>query len=410
MSELNLPLLATERNEMAAFPQFAKLPLEIRDLIWEQALIKDRVLSLHVWTLEEDCSSAGQTMQLLHGRAPGKELSDVINSPTTARLTAGQETEVNAGSKKEYGVFVDDKAAISKLFHVNAESRQAAKRIYRVHIPCTYMKPRPGLYEKGTLYLRPDTIRMGLTEGFGRFAHCVWARDRLHVGLVNLAPDTKVKFFGFNGLVWHYRHNSFPEDAAEGNLWKEGLGRLENVTFQDTIPGCVDPRWADLRLFPGLLGPIGLDLEEFEDRWAEANTPQYLPIEGMRLSALFWFYLLHKKEITLSPDVNYRCMFSSRDTLHQCLPNRTKKWQCAADLFIQDLRAKGTEFVPGYWSFPMDYLALAKNDEGCLEINRNNPMLEEMRVNFELCVRKLTAYKEQTGIVDCRKRHLWKTS
>ncbi|KAF4422159.1 hypothetical protein FACUT_10768 [Fusarium acutatum] len=182
MHEFILPLLTPERNEMATFPQFARLPIDIRDLIWEQALIKDRVL--------------------LHGRPLGKELSDVINSPTTPRLTEGQDTEVNVGWKKEYGVMVDDKATISKLFRVNTESRQAAKRFYRVRFPCTYMKPAPGFYEKGTLYLRPesDTIRMGLTEGSGRFAHCVWAMDRFHVGLVNLAPDLKVKFSGFNGL------------------------------------------------------------------------------------------------------------------------------------------------------------------------------------------------------------------
>lgn len=95
---------------------------------------------------------------------------------------------------------VDDIAAIIKFFHGNAESRRAGKRYYRVHIPCTYIKP--GRYEKGTLYIRPesDTICMGLTEGSGRFAHCVWALDRLHVGLVNLAPDLKVNFFGYNGL------------------------------------------------------------------------------------------------------------------------------------------------------------------------------------------------------------------
>uniref|UniRef100_A0A0D2YA71 2EXR domain-containing protein n=1 Tax=Fusarium oxysporum (strain Fo5176) TaxID=660025 RepID=A0A0D2YA71_FUSOF len=126
MSGLNLPLLTPESNERATVPQFTQLPIEIRDMIWKEALIKDRVLNIH-------------------------------------------------------------------FFHVNAESRRAGKRYYRVHIPCTYMKP--GRYEKGTLYIRPesDTICMGLTEGFGRFAHCVWALDHLHVGLVNLAPDLKSK-------------------------------------------------------------------------------------------------------------------------------------------------------------------------------------------------------------------------
>ncbi|KAF5658786.1 hypothetical protein FCIRC_12759 [Fusarium circinatum] len=373
MVDLSIPPRTPRSNEMATFPQFAKLPIELRDMVWEEALKKDRVLSMHVWTLGEDCSDAGRTMELLHGRPLEGELSGLVNSPTTPRLTDGRETEVNPTSKKEYGVMVDDKAAISKLFRVNAESRQAAKRFYRVHIPCTYMKP--GFYEKGTLYLRPesDTIRMGLTEGFGRFAYCIWAMDRLHVGLVNLAPDLKVKFSGRNGLAWEY--DSFPED-------------------DDTIPGCLDPRWADLRMLPQPLDPISVGPPGFHDRWAKANTPQYLPIEG----------------ITLSREVNYGCMLSHGETLHQCLPNRAQKWQCAADLFIQDFRAKGTEVVPGYWLFPMDYLAFVKDDEGDWVVDRNNPNLEEMTSSFEVCIRKLTAYKEQTGIVDCRKRHLWKTS
>ncbi|KAH7217405.1 hypothetical protein BKA60DRAFT_621735 [Fusarium oxysporum] len=377
MSGLNLPLLTPESNERATIPQFTQLPIEIRDMIWKEALIKDRVLNIH-------------TMRLLHGRPFDKELFNVPNSPTTPRLTDGQETKVNPESTKEYGVMVDDIAAISKFFHVNAESRRAGKRYYRVHIPCTYMKP--GRYEKGTLYIRPesDTICMGLTEGFGRFAHCVWALDRLHVGLVNLAPDLKVNFFGYNGL--ECRYDSFPKDAIEGQLWKDGPKRLRNVSFQDTIPGCLDPRWADLRC---------KDQNQYT---------QYLPIEGMRLIACFWFRLLVRKKVTLSHEVSYGCMFSHRDTLHQCLPNRAKKWQCAAGLFIDDLRAKGTEIATGFWLLPMDYLSFVENDEGRLMEDRNNPMLKEMRLNFELCIRRLTAFEEQTGIVDCREQHLWKIS
>ncbi|KAF5649864.1 hypothetical protein F25303_4551 [Fusarium sp. NRRL 25303] len=316
---------------MATFAQFAKLPIELQDTIWEEALKKDRVLSMHVWTLGEDCWSAGRTIQLLHGRP---EIPDVINSPTTPRLTDGRETEVNAGSRKECGLFVDDKAAISKLFRINAESRQAAKRFYRVHIPCTYMKPE--LYQKGTLYLRPesDTIRMGLAEGFGRLAHCVWAMDRLHVGLVNLAPDLKVKFSGFNGLAW--LHDYFPKDAAEAELWKDSLGRLQKVSSRDTIPGYLDPRWADPRLSYRPLAHIHHSTPGYRNQWARVNKPYYLPTEGMRVSATFWFNLLAREEITLSHEVNYDCMLSQRDTLHQCLPNRTEKCQCAAELFIQD--------------------------------------------------------------------------
>ncbi|SCO42814.1 uncharacterized protein FFMR_06974 [Fusarium fujikuroi] len=370
---------------MATFPQFAKLPIELRDMIWEQALKKDRVLSMHVWTLGEDCWSAGRTMQLLHGRP---EIPDAINSPTTPDLLTDERR--------------------NKLFRVNAESRQAAKRFYRVHIPCTYMKP--GLYEKGTLYLRPelDTIRRGLTEGFGRLAHCVWAMDRLHIGLVNLAPDLQVKFSGFNGLAW--KHDYFPKDVVEGELWKDGLRRLQNVSFQDTIPGFLDPRWADLRVSYLPLTPIHRSTPGYQNQWARVNKTCYLPTEGMRVSATFWFRLLAREGITLSQEVNYGCMLSQRDKLHQCLPNRTEKCQCAGELFIQDLRAKGTEVVPGYWLLSMDYLVFMKNDKGELKSNRYNPILEELSVLFELCIRQLTAYKEQTGIVDCRRRHPWKTS
>ncbi|EXK86553.1 hypothetical protein FOQG_09821 [Fusarium oxysporum f. sp. raphani 54005] len=55
MSGLNLPLLTPESNERANFPQFAQLPVEIRGMIREEALIKDRVLNIHVWNLGEDC-------------------------------------------------------------------------------------------------------------------------------------------------------------------------------------------------------------------------------------------------------------------------------------------------------------------------------------------------------------------
>ncbi|RKK74509.1 hypothetical protein BFJ69_g8421 [Fusarium oxysporum] len=48
MSGLNLPLLTPESNERATIPQFTQLPIEIRDMIWKEALIKDRVLNIHV--------------------------------------------------------------------------------------------------------------------------------------------------------------------------------------------------------------------------------------------------------------------------------------------------------------------------------------------------------------------------
>ncbi|EXL52512.1 hypothetical protein FOCG_08303 [Fusarium oxysporum f. sp. radicis-lycopersici 26381] len=382
MSGLNLHLLTPESNERATVPQFTQLPIEIQDMIWKEALIKDRVLNIH------QCSTDYEVAPRQAFRQGTFQTYLTPNYSQTDQRTRDQ--------------------TIIKFFHGNAESRRAGKRYYRVHIPCTYMKP--GRYEKGTLYIRPesDTICVALTEGSGRFAHCVWALDRLHVGLVNLAPDLKVNFFGYNGL--ECRYDSFPKDAIEGQLWKDGLKRLRNVSFQDTIPGCLDPRCVNLRGLAWPLVPIRLYLPEFEDARTRINTPQYLPIEGMRLSACFWFRLLARKKITLSHEVSYGCMFSHRDTLHQCLPNRVKKWQCVAGLFIDDLRAKGTEIATGFWLLPMDYLSFVKDDEGRLMEDRNNPMLKEMRLNFELCIRRLTAFEEQTGIVDCRKRHLWKIS
>ncbi|KAL7758508.1 hypothetical protein ACKLNR_010935 [Fusarium oxysporum f. sp. zingiberi] len=116
MSGLNLPLLTPESNDRATFPQFTQLPIEIRDMIWKEALIKDIVLNIHVWNLGEDCDNATQTMRLLHGRPFDKELFNVLNSPTTPRLIGGQETKVNPELKKEYGVMVDDKTAIKWPF------------------------------------------------------------------------------------------------------------------------------------------------------------------------------------------------------------------------------------------------------------------------------------------------------
>lgn len=80
-----------------------RLPLEIRILIWEQALSHSR----EVWT-----------MMLIHGLKHPSEFN------------------------------------MSTLFGITRESRSVALRFYQVQLPCRYYKSR--VWKEATLYLCPD--------------------------------------------------------------------------------------------------------------------------------------------------------------------------------------------------------------------------------------------------------------
>ncbi|KAF4964606.1 hypothetical protein FSARC_7512 [Fusarium sarcochroum] len=129
------------------FSNFSRLPLEIRQKIWESAMSHERLLHIQL-------------------------------GPAQVTLA--------------------ERLAISKLFHVNSESRYTALNFYRVHLPCIYRHRNcygdhyPKREVQGVLYLNPELDILNINGHdapmyFTQFAHDVWAHDRCRVGLVNLA-------------------------------------------------------------------------------------------------------------------------------------------------------------------------------------------------------------------------------
>ncbi|KPA40155.1 hypothetical protein FLAG1_06972 [Fusarium langsethiae] len=148
------------------FHQFARFPPEIRRLIWEQAL------------------RATQTQ-------------------TRAGMTVA--SAVNELSANYFGPRM---------------RRRTALGFCRVQLPCLSYSEDKETKKKTTLYICPelDTFEMESLEDFELFAHDVWTRDRLHVGLVNIATCEVDDGFHW---VW----------GRDNALAKQTLLRIEHFTL-----------------------------------------------------------------------------------------------------------------------------------------------------------------------------------
>ncbi|KAF4450397.1 hypothetical protein FALBO_16490 [Fusarium albosuccineum] len=172
-----------------SFPQFCRLLPELRWMIWEQALSHERFLLINLGPSEP---------------------------PLAPSLRKFQQTDE---TNDTYSIILYGRQLISKLFHINSESRQVASSFYRVHLPCGY---RWGgqVEANGTLYVNPelDTLEISGTQHLAHFARRVLAHDRCNVGLVNLALPAEQMRRRVD-INQPYRH------------FRRILSRLERVTF-----------------------------------------------------------------------------------------------------------------------------------------------------------------------------------
>ncbi|KAF5725098.1 hypothetical protein FMUND_192 [Fusarium mundagurra] len=157
-----------------SFPKFNRFPPEVRNKIWTHSLAHERILKIY-----------------------------------------------SAGCRVE----VRERVAMSKLFVTTLESRAAAKKFYRVHIPCTYVH-MASIYD-GTLYFNPelDIIHVFEWAYFPELAHHIWELDPLHVGIVNLA----LQIYGSCCKYWYFG-SSFKTDC-DLNRIKAAIQRLKRFIF-----------------------------------------------------------------------------------------------------------------------------------------------------------------------------------
>ncbi|KAF5594961.1 hypothetical protein FPCIR_4585 [Fusarium pseudocircinatum] len=186
------------------FHLFSKLPLEMRLKIWENALSHYR----HIKVIVSDDWEF--SVWNCHHERVDFQVDDVEGQP--------------------YTVYVKKSAAYHPLLNTTSESRDVAKKFYRVQLPCRRLGPDGGIL--GTLFLCPelDTIHLETNilslKHFEKFADTIFAADKLNVGLVNLALNCELS----------HDEGEFAISDSERLLFIEAIRRLEVLRFVGLAP------------------------------------------------------------------------------------------------------------------------------------------------------------------------------
>ncbi|KAK2616292.1 hypothetical protein QQS21_000726 [Conoideocrella luteorostrata] len=118
---------------------------------------------------------------------------------------------------EDYGIVINGRQTISKLFRVNRESRNLARSFYRVHLHCWLMHGET-IFKKpvkpGMLYFNPEQDYLHLANKFGmnpevqdedkivEFLHQLkTTHDHHKIGVLHLAFD--VADFTHRGSLFH---------------------------------------------------------------------------------------------------------------------------------------------------------------------------------------------------------------
>ncbi|KAI8962392.1 hypothetical protein F5Y11DRAFT_193051 [Daldinia sp. FL1419] len=162
-------------SSVQIFNHFPALPTELRLKIWRTSMeSRQRVVEIHL-----------RNRELM--KAIFNKRGDVI--PDTLQ-------------HERYGVTINGRQTLSKLFRVNRESRDAASSFYRVHVPCWLFQEtiwddglKPNIFyfnpENDFLYIKTDPWETNDTGLIVEFLHDLKkTHDPRQVGLLNLALDS----------------------------------------------------------------------------------------------------------------------------------------------------------------------------------------------------------------------------
>ncbi|KAL4727930.1 hypothetical protein ACLX1H_004629 [Fusarium chlamydosporum] len=378
-SQTSTDLLNPE-TEGTMFPQFVKMPYDVRASTWEQALSNQRLLRI---TLEKPESSSRNKNQ----RKKAK------------KTTRHGEVERESVSSMPYRVVLEERYAISKLFHVCAESRDAAKRFYRVKMGQQT--------QEGTFYFQPDldNLQVGIAEHFSDFAFNLYQRDPLYVGLVNLT------------LPWQCNvHKLMEMNDGQRDILRGVLLRLENVSFSHMLekprtaprprrtlawvhslqvsgntngnvntdtnntegPKPPNPRtgWE-----PDCTGPISTCIPSFEKLLVDPRPlgkdfiRPYFSFKNPIHIALSWFRLLQSLEAVYEHEVEYRVMLryettgrntATREQAASWVRSQRKNFKARA---VSEGLQHGEWAQPamGSWLYPIKCVGSLVDDEGVLK-------------------------------------------
>ncbi|KAI0145361.1 hypothetical protein GGR57DRAFT_480514 [Xylariaceae sp. FL1272] len=165
MSTSQLPrLLNSAYDESFAFPQFARLPWELRNQIWVSAL---------------------QTRRLVRAELMRPDLDSPLEEEDAQEI-------IRCGSVY---LAVSGFQLLPVLLRVNSESRLAAFDFYRMRLPCLLYQPRKkrAKLTPGILFFNPEHDILWINnafheeEAFGQILQAIIKHDTLGVGLRSIA-------------------------------------------------------------------------------------------------------------------------------------------------------------------------------------------------------------------------------
>ncbi|EXL75211.1 hypothetical protein FOPG_09861 [Fusarium oxysporum f. sp. conglutinans race 2 54008] len=279
-SDEEVEILNPEILSTSSFPQFGKFPPEVRERIWIRSLTRERILRI---------------------------------------------------LGERYRVEVRERIAMSKPFATNHESRSAAKRFYRVHIPCTYVHMTCTYY--GILYFNPEFDIIHIFEWwyFPELAHRIWKLDPLHVGIVNLAQQADQDYWDRrNNESWYTntRHVGYTDPKyRDPDKLKVAIKRLKRVVFafrgvcNPGIRRCGDtrqgqdrkgPAWYPIPSMPvkthvPVFGAMEQDPRAVGDFLDGVNPKHMVKLRGVVDD---WFKRLKRWGVDNDPEVFYQIMMS----------------------------------------------------------------------------------------------------
>ncbi|KAM0244226.1 hypothetical protein ACHAP5_006439 [Fusarium lateritium] len=340
--------------EFASFLQFSKFPLEIRRMIWQQAMSFERNINIELFDLYQlqDPPCNRQQITTVPDPAPGRYIATVFNE-----------------------------GVMSALFHTTSESRQEAKVFYRVRVHgVSFRSYRTSVI--GTLYLCPelDTINInsitGSLKGFDEFATDVWKNDPKKIGLVNL------------GIPADFNKRSakrmFEESPGRHQALKECIERLESIMFVRVLnwgPSITGYSVTSL-LNEELNGSVplagssgGFDCLETDPRpIRKALKTLYLGPSDPRRAVRAWHYLLRSLKIDkdeLNKNASFKLCSGETRLIHCMMRSHvTNAERIAQECMAEALdhsrnrrRGSGVVEAPrrapqvaaiGFWVFPLE--------------------------------------------------------
>ncbi|KAF2702969.1 hypothetical protein K504DRAFT_539182 [Pleomassaria siparia CBS 279.74] len=170
----------------ASFHLFPKLPLELREHIWELSLPQQRLLKVTVAAAELVYDSAHQSK--------GNASNDPNHAPYQSKNKIG-----NIISGADYHLRLGSTNTHSPLLHVNHEANALVHRVYRVHVPITQRVPT---FDAPCLRFCPerDTILITVERDedkayFADFVHDALANDPMKKGILHIAIMDKPDCF-----------------------------------------------------------------------------------------------------------------------------------------------------------------------------------------------------------------------